>query len=146
MVVKLNIGDKVYHPCSIDIVEHEINGIKTFETKDEKIVRYIAKATHNVGACGRVEICLEVDKQNKIRFVGLANDYDDEDESYCNHLGDFVEGLYYTSLNQARKDFYEIHRIDAYNDMRNKERLYEDAKKRYEKLCLLLEELKKETI
>jgi len=129
----LEIGQKLWHPCSIDIMEHEV--ISKTEYIDRVV--YATKATHNIGACGKVEVELVVDKENKIRCIGLI--------SNCEHgsgLQDFIDGFYFVTRKEARKAYYDIQKTLAYSNMNNKKRLYEEAKEAYDKCCLVLKELK----
>ena len=80
----LQINDKLYHPCSLDIIEFKIIGIRQYEDS----ILYEAKALDNVGACGRVEILLKIDKYDVIRFIGIKDSYNDE---YGKGLEDFID-------------------------------------------------------
>ena len=53
--MELQINTKLYHPCSLDIIEFKITGIRQYEDS----TLYEAKALDNVGACSRVEILLK---------------------------------------------------------------------------------------
>lgn len=132
----LKIGDSMFHPCSIDIIEHKIISIREFETHKH----YYLKAVNNVGACGRVEVIVDEHKGN-FRFVDLVNE---ENIPYASGLQDFIEGKYYTSLNQARLEFYEQQATIAWSNKENKERLYKESLARYEQVQLLVKNLKED--
>jgi len=130
----LKIGDKLWHPCSIDIIEHKVVGIRQYEG----FTQYETKAVHNVGASGKVELIID-ERNGKFRFVELLNG-----NEYASGLGDFVEGFYYPNKTTARIEFYEIHRVSAWSNMEEKKRLYEEAKKRFDQIVLLVKNLKEE--
>jgi hypothetical protein len=131
---EIKIGDKLYHPMSIDIIEHKVISIRKFEDFNQ----YVLKATNNVGACGRVEVIVDEHKGN-LRFVELV---DEDDIQYSSGLQDFVEGNYYRTLEEAKIVHYEIQRTLAWSNMDNKERLYKEAKVRYEQVDKLVKDLK----
>ena len=132
----LKIGQKLWHPLSLDIIPHEI--ISKTEFADGLVI-YTSKALGNVGACGRVEVELTIDRKGQIRFIGLANDYE-HDEG----LQDFIEGKYYTVESDARREYYKIQEVLAWSNMNNKKRLYDEAKKSYNKCIQILKELNNE--
>ena len=129
---ELKIGQKLWHPMSMDIIPHEI--ISKTEYTDRVI--YKAKALGPVGACGRVEVELAVDRKGAIHFIGLACDYE-----YDGGLQDFVEGQYYTVESEAKKEFYLIQKTLIWSNMEEKKRLYQEAKKSYERCIRILETL-----
>lgn len=93
----MKIGDKLYHPCSVDIIEHKIISIREYE--DHK--QYCLKSIHNVGACGKVEVLVIEDGNDRFKFITLLNDYEHQ-----SGLQDFVEGNYYLTLNEAKAEYY----------------------------------------
>jgi len=125
--MELNINDTLYHPCSLDILEFKITGIRQYE--DHTV--YEAKAAYNVGACGRVEVLLTTDKYNVIRFMGIEDSYNHE---YEHGLEDFIEGTYYLDRLEARLAYNEQQRILAWSSMENKRRIYEESKAMYYKV------------
>ncbi len=131
MIRKLQIGQKLWHPMSMDIIPHEI--ISKTEYSDRII--YISKALGNVGACGKVEVELSIDRKGQIHFIGLVDDYE-----YDGGLQDFVEGKYFTMESDARKEYYKIQKILAWGNMEEKRRLYEEAKKSYDRCVTILKE------
>ena len=131
----LQINDKLYHPCSLDIIEFKIIGIRQYEDN----VLYEAKALNNVGACGRVEILLKIDKYNVIRFIGIKDSYEDE---YGRGLEDFVEGKYYLEKLEARLEHNEQQRILCWNNMENTRRIYETSKNMYDKVEKIVQGIK----
>lgn len=133
--MKLQINDKLYHPCSLDIIEFKITGIRQYEDS----TLYEAKALDNVGACGRVEILLKIDKYDVIRFVGIKDSYDDE---YGRGLEDFVEGKYYLERLEARLEHNEQQRILCWDNMENKRRIYETSKNMYDKVEKIVQGIK----
>ena len=133
--MELQINDKLYHPCSLDIIEFKITGIRQYEDN----VLYEAKALNNVGACGRVEILLKIDKYDVIRFIGIEDYYDDE---YGIGLEDFVEGKYYLERLEARLEHNEQQRILCWNNMENKKRIYETSKAMYDKVEKIVQGIK----
>jgi hypothetical protein len=131
---KLSINDSVWHPCNMDIIEHKVISIRQFEDFNQ----YVLKAKNNVGACGKIEVIVS-ENNGKLRFVELI---DEENIEYASGLGDFIEGNYYTTLDEARLEYYEQQRILCWSNMEQKKRLYEEAKNRYDQVELLVKELK----
>lgn len=130
----LKIGDSVWHPCSIDIIEHKITSIRQFEGFNH----YITKAVRNVGACGRIEVVIDEHKFC-LRFVELLH----EDElEYSSGLQDFIEGNYYSNRKEAELEFYTKQQTLAWSNMEQKKRLYEEADKRYNQVKLLVTQIK----
>ena len=133
---KLKIGDKVWHPCSMDIIEHKVIAVHEYE----KFTHYTTKALRNVGACGQVEVILDEHK-GKLRFVELLR----EDElKYASGLQDFVEGDYYSNESEAKLRFYEKQLTIFRFDMQQKEALYNEAKRGFEKVELIINKIKEE--
>ena len=133
--MELQINDKLYHPCSLDIIEFKITGIRQYEDS----TLYEAKALDNVGACGKVEILLKIDKYNVIRFIGIKDSYEDE---YGEGLEDFVEGKYYLKKLKARLEYNEQQRILCWTSMENKRRIYEESKAMYDKVEKIVQGIK----
>lgn len=129
--MKINLGDLLWHPCSIDIMEHKVIGIHTYEG----FAHIKTKATHNIGACGKVECILDV-RKDKCIFVELVDDIE-----YSSGLKDFVEGEYFFNKQEARKAFYDIQMNIAQKNMDEKRRWYEDAKKRFEQIEKIISEI-----
>ncbi len=98
--MRLKIDQLVWHPCSMDIIEHKVISIRAFKGFNH----YVLKATHNVGACGRIEVIISQNKDN-LTFVELINE---ENIQYASGLQDFVEGKYYTSRDEAELAFYDV--------------------------------------
>lgn len=124
----LKVGDSVWHPCSLDVIEHEV--ITITESG------YICKATQNVGACGRVVVTI-VPNNGKFSFSELLTD-----SQYASGLEDLVEGDYFTSKVEAFLAFYEQQRylIDAVVERAKYN--YENALWRRDSLDEKLRELK----
>ena len=133
--MKLQINTKLYHPSSLDIIEFKITGIRQYEDS----TLYEAKALDNVGACGRVEILLKIDKYDVIRFIGIKDSYDDE---YGRGLEDFVEGKYYLERLEARLEHNEQQRILCWDNMENTRRIYETSKNMYDKVEKIVQGIK----
>ena len=133
--MELQINTKLYHPCSLDIIEFKITGIRQYEDS----TLYEAKALYNVGACGRVEVLLKIDKYDVIRFIGIKDSYDDE---YGRGLEDFVEGKYYLERLEARLEHNEQQRILCWVNMENKKRIYEQSKDMYDKVEKIVQGIK----
>ena len=133
--MELQINDKLYHPCSLDIIEFKVTGVRQYEDN----VLYEAKALDNVGACGRVEILLKIDKYDVIRFIGIKDSYDDE---YGRGLEDFVEGKYYLKRLEARLEHNEQQRILCWDNMENTRRIYEQSKDMYDKVEKIVQGIK----
>ena len=133
--MELQVNDLLWHPMSMDIIPHKV--VSKTEYEDRTV--YVSRALGNVGACGRVEVELSVDRKGKIRFIGLANDYESD-----SGLQDFVEGEYFRTKNEARTEYYKIQKSITQANMGHKERLYKEAKKSYDTCCRILDELKKE--
>jgi hypothetical protein len=133
---KINIGDKLYHPCSIDIIEHKVIGIREYEN----FTHYHLKAINNVGACGKLEVIIS-ENNSKLRFVELINE---DNIEYSSGLQDFIEGIYYTDLLEAKLDFYSKQETLAWSNMDNKLRLYKEAETRYNQIKLLVNKIKED--
>jgi len=132
--MNIKIGDTLWHPCSIDIIEHKVTSIRQFEGFNH----YVTKAVKNVGACGRVEVILDEHK-GKLRFVELLHE---EEIEYSSGLQDFVEGNYYTNKKEAELEFYKQQETIAWSNMEQKEKWYKEAKARYEQVKLIVSKLK----
>lgn len=128
--MNIKIGDRLWHPCNIDIIEHKVVSIRQFEGFNH----YVTKAVHNVGACGRVEVILD-EHNGKLRFVELLHE---EELPYASGLQDFVEGNYYSNKKEAELEFYEKQISIARSNMNEKERWYKTAKARYEQVNLII--------
>lgn len=132
--MNIKIGDILWHPCSMDIIEHKVISVRQYEGFNH----YISKAVKNVGACGRVEVILDEHK-GKLRFVELI---DEENIEYASGLQDFIEGNYYVDKKEAELEFYKKQETLTWSDMEQKKRWYEDAVKRHEQVKLLVKALK----
>jgi len=130
----IKIGDSLWHPCNIDIIEHKVVSIRQYEG----FKHYTTKAIHDVGACGKVEVILDEHKNN-LRFVELINE---ENIEYSSGLQDFVEGNYYSDKRKAELEFYKQQEVLTHSNMEQKKRWYEDATKRYEQVKLLVKTIK----
>lgn len=128
--MNIKIGDSLWHPCNIDIIEHKVVSIRQFEGFNH----YVTKAVHNVGACGRVEVILD-EHNSKLRFVELLHE---EELPHASGLQDFVEGNYYANKKEAELEFYEQQISIARSNMDEKERWYKAAKARYEQVNLII--------
>lgn len=53
--MNIKIGDSLWHPRNLDIIQHKVTSIRQYEGFNH----YVCKAVHNVGACGRIEIILD---------------------------------------------------------------------------------------
>lgn len=133
--IELKINDILYHPMSLDIIAFKVFGLTQYE--DHAV--YKAKALNNVGACGRVEVLLTVDRKNKVRFIGLDNDYEHD-----SGLQDFVEGVYYLNEQEARGAYYQIHKSNAWSIMNNAEKRYKETKLAYEKILNIINVINKD--
>lgn len=125
----MEIGTTLWHPCSVDIIEHKVTGILSYETE----TLYETKAVHNIGACGKVKVLLRQDNKGAYRFISLAGHYEHD-----SGLQDFVEGVYYTDHTEAKLAYYKLHRLSSWSNMHKKEELFKQAKKDYEKLLNLI--------
>lgn len=133
-MIGIKIGDSLWHPCSIDIIEHKIVSIRQYEGFNH----YVCKSVRNVGACDKVEVILDEHK-GKLRFVELLNE---EQIEYSSGLGDFVEGNYYLDKKQAELEFYQKQETIAWSNMEQRKRSYEDAVKRHEQVKLMVKTIK----
>lgn len=134
MNTKIEVGTTLWHPCSLDIIEHKVTCVKQYEG----FTHYEAKAVRNVGACGRIEVILDEHK-GKIRFVELV----DEDEiEYSSGLQDFVEGIYYTDKRQAELEFYNNQVRITYSNVEQKKSWLQEAQKNHERVKLIVEKIK----
>lgn len=131
----LKVGDKLWHPCSMDIIEHKIVSI----TQYEDFVHYHTQAVHNVGACGRIEVILH-GNEDSLTFIKLV----DDDIPYASGLQDFVEGKYYSDQNKARLEFYRLQDMYAYREVKECEKKLKEANKRYAKIELLIKNIKEQ--
>lgn len=132
----LKIGDDVFHPCSIDIIKHKVVSIRQFDGFNQ----YVLKSVHQVGACGRIEVLIDEHK-GVLRFVELFNE---EQLPYSSGLQDFVEGNYYKTEREAKLEFYKKQETLAWSNMEQKERLFKEAKARYEQIKVLVKSLKEQ--
>lgn len=130
----IKVGDFIYHPCSIDIIEHKVVAIIQYEGFKQLHL----KAVHNVGACGRIEVIIDC-RKDKMIFVELVNE---DTIDYASGLQDFVEGFYYESKSKAREEFYSNQLTLARSNMYQKERLLKEAKDRVAQIEVLLKNLK----
>lgn len=131
----IKINDSVWHPCSLDIIEHKIVSIRQYEN----FTHYTTKAVHDVGACGRVSVLLD-EHNNKLRFVSLV-EVGGRIET-ANGLGDFIEGNYYIDKRLAELEYYEQQEVLSWSNMEQKRTLYEEAKNRHDKLSSILKRVK----
>ena len=138
----IKVNDSLWHPCNMDIIEHKVISIHKFTTERKgKIIKgtqYTTKSKHNIGACGRLEVVLS-ENNGKLVFIELI------DEEYIEHssgLQDFVEGNYYITKDEAKLEFYQQQEILSWSSMDKKKRLYDESKKSYERVKLLVKELK----
>lgn len=132
--MKLEIGQSLWHPCSLDIIEHKIISIRQFEGFNH----YVTRSVHSVGACSRIEVVLDEHK-GILRFVELL---DEDDLPYAKELQDFVEGNYYANKKEAQLEFYNKQLILFRSSMGNKEKLYKEAVKSYERVNLLVKTIR----
>ena len=130
---ELKIGDSLWHPCNMDIIEHKITSIRQYEG----FTHYVTKAVHSVGACGKVEVILDGRKDN-LWFVELLH----EDElEHASGLQDFIEGVYYSDKRKAELDFYRQQEVLTWANMDQKKRWYEEAKIRHEQVALIVKKI-----
>ncbi len=131
---QIKIGDPIWHPCSMDILEHKVVGIATYE----HFTHYLLKAKHAVGACGKIEVIIS-ENNGVLRFVELIN----EDQiEHASGLGDFVEGKYYNVENDAKLSFYN-QQITLYKSSRDrKKRELDIAQNHLNRVELLVKHLK----
>ena len=130
----VTIGSLFYHPCSIDIMEYKVISICQFEGFNH----FILKATHNIGACGKIEIIID-NHNDKFNFVDFL---DESKVEYSSGLKDMVEGKYYKTKEEAEIEFYKIQRTIALSNLNNKKRLYQEAEKRYNQINLIIEQIR----
>jgi hypothetical protein len=123
----MKIGDKMWHPCNMDIIEHKVIGVHEFENNHGKRFKHwTLKAVHNVGACGKIEVVID-EHNDKFRFIELI---DEENIAYSSGLQDFVEGNYYTTLEEAKVVFYTQQKWLVTTRVSELERLLTEAKNR----------------
>ena len=134
ITIDITIGDEIFHPCNVDIIKHKVISIRQYEG----FRQYVLKAVNNVGACGKIELIIDEHNGN-LRFVELLNE---ENIEYASGLGDFVEGNYYRTLDEAKLEFYKQQEILAWSNMTHKERLFKEASARYEQIKLIVKTLK----
>jgi len=127
---ELKIGDKLWHPCNMDIIEHKVTSVRQFEDHNQ----YCLRAVYNVGACGRVEV-LVGEKKGQFRFIGLMYDYE-----YESGLQDFVEGNYYTTKDEAKIEFYRQQELLVMSSIDKHQRLLDSSKSNLERVRLILKQ------
>ena len=125
----LKIGDNLYHPCSMDIMEHKVTSIHIHETFTE----YMIKATHPIGACGYVESLIRENKKGVFIFIELV-----VDTELSLGLGDFVEGFYYLNKNEAKVEYYNMQLNLALSSKNKYTQLLEEATERYNQVSNLI--------
>lgn len=130
-ISSITVGDTLYHPCSIDIIEFTVTAVITTEHG----VSFQAKSKHDVGACRKVEVLLSSDKFGKLFYSDLLTDCEYEDG-----LWDFVEGRYFLSKELARMHFYKIQRELINQKVDHFKRMYEQAKYDLERVDKILQE------
>lgn len=131
---EININDSMWHPCSMDIIQYTVISIRQFEGFNH----YVLQAVRNVGACGKIQVIVSENK-GKFRFIELI---DEEHIEYARGLGDFVEGYYYSSKDEAELAFYNELLKTVRNSTDHKLRLYQESKSNLDKIELLISELK----
>lgn len=129
---KLKIGDALWHPCNMDIIEHKVTSIRQFEDHNQ----YCLKAVHNVGACGRVEV-LVGEKKGQFRFIGLMYDYEHE-----SGLQDFIEGNYYTNNDKAKIEFYRQQELLVVSRVDRCQKELNSAKSKLERVKAIIKQAK----
>jgi len=138
----IKIDDYIWHPCNMDIIRHKVIAIHTYSTVRKGVTnvgtQYTLKAVHNVGACGKIEVIIS-ENNGKLRFIELV---DEDDIEYASGLQDFVEGNYYTSETEAKLEFYKQQEILCGSSTEKHRQLYENSKKNYERVKLLVKELR----
>lgn len=130
----IKIGDEFFHPCSIDIMQHKVVSIRQFNGFNH----YVLKATHNIGACGKLEVIIDEHK-GKFRFVELI---DEENIEHARGLQDFIEGDYYRTLDEARIVFYDKQRTLYQLSVYDKERILAEAKRNLERVEAIIKQAK----
>ena len=133
---QIKVGDLMWHPCSIDIMEHRVTSI----TEYENFVEYKLKSTHHIGACGIIEIIVRK-SNDKLIFVELV----DEDSIYAaSGLQDFIEGYYYTTKKDARLEYYCIIEMHYWGVVDKAETQLKKAKKEHLRIKNLIKNIKDE--
>lgn len=130
----IKINDTIWHPCSVDIIEHNVISIRQFEDFNH----YVLKAKRNVGASGRIEVIIS-ENNGVLRFVDFL---DEESVAYASGLRDFVEGKYYLNKDEAELEFYENQRVLAWSNKEHKQRLFMEAENWYKQVELLVKNIK----
>ena len=93
----LDIGTTMWHPCSIDIIEHKVTGVREYEDHTQ----YELTSKHKVGASGIIKVLI-AEKKGQYNFIGMIGDY-----PYESGLQDFVEGKYYSTNKEAKLAYYK---------------------------------------
>lgn len=127
MSKNINLGDLVYHPMSVDIIEFKVISINQ---KLDQIIEYQLRSTHNVGACGILEIAVVPTDLGYLTYKELITC---DNEEYSSGLGDFIEGKFYLNRLDARLKYYELFIYNLENNMDNKFQIYLEAKRSYDK-------------
>jgi hypothetical protein len=127
---EIKIGAPLWHPCSVGIIEHKVIGVHQYEG----FTQYTARAVHNVGACGRVEVVLDF-RKGKLRFVELVHE---ETLPHASGLQDFVEGEYYTNHDEARLVLYRQQLDLSRRAVERAEAHLKSEKAQYDKVVLIV--------
>jgi len=129
----IKLKDRIWHPCSIDIIEHKV--IAIIET--EEGLFYKLQSINNVGACGKVTLTVFLKQDKTLVFTDLV--YYPE---YYSGLQDFIEGIYYTNKSEARLAYYKMQEQNALISMDRQEQLYKKSKESYEKVKQIINQIK----
>lgn len=132
----IKIGDTLWHPCSVGIIEHKVTAIHQYEG----FTHFTAKAVREVGACGKVQVVLDCHK-GRLRFVELL---DEDSLPTASGLQDFVEGDYYTDKDEARRVFYDQQETLCRRAVERLEADLKAAKANYERVSLLVKTIKEQ--
>lgn len=133
----LKIGTTIYKPCSLDILEFKV----TEYSCSEDCVIYTLKATHPIGAQGRIEV-LVTGTNNRLHYAGTPED--DDGNCYSRGLMDFIEGEYFTEKAKARLAFYDDQSVLSWASMREAERLFEERKATNNRIQAIIKQIKDE--
>lgn len=136
-MLEIQLGAKMWHPCSIGIIEYKVISITNHEDSVSQTLHL--KAIDTVGACGKVEIYVTA-RNYKYYFSGLV--YPNTPLSLG--LGDFVEGEYFVKREEAEVVFTRKKSLEAHSRLQEAKYALQRAEKEYNDLMTLLKALQKD--
>lgn len=133
--MSINIGDKVYHPCSMDILEFKIVGIRKYEDHNT----YEAESVRSVGQYSKIKVLL-IDT-DALRYIEMLHPTEEE-LGHSVGLSDFTEGIYYKTLDEARLKYHDAQLILCWSSVNKWKQLHDEAVKNYDRNKKIIDDLK----